>query len=118
MPLRSRRSRLEEQRRSPSAVLNRNFCAATFAGVMDEFNGGSSHVGDFCPGAGDKLDRRIIVFDDAMRGDELVDDHEADRIGLDRRNNCFDDRPGNAGASFRLLGDDDFRLAPGVDVFR
>jgi hypothetical protein len=52
---------------------------------------------------------------DAVRSDKRVDDHQPDFVGLDRGNCGVDDRAGDACANLRLLGDDDFCFATGVD---
>jgi hypothetical protein len=50
-----------------------------------------------------------------MRGDERIDDQQAEFVFLDCRNDGVDDRPRDDRAGSGLLGDYDFRLAPGVD---
>ena len=59
----------------------------------------------------------VVVLDDAMRGDEGIDAdlHQADLVGLDRRDYRAHDRPRDDGAVFGLLGDDDLGFAPSVD---
>jgi hypothetical protein len=79
-----RRSHLCEQGRAAAAVVDRDFGAARLAGMVNELDGAPGHIRDFGPSRRDNLNRGIVVFDDAVRGDERVDDHEADSVRAHR----------------------------------
>ena len=106
-----------EQRGPAAAVFHGDFVIAgqILARVVHEFDRATGDVGDLRPRRRDKLDRRIVVFGHAMTGDERVDNHQADIVRPDRCNDVVDDRACDDAASPGLFGDNDFRLAAGVE---
>ena len=63
--------------------------------MVHELDRAAGDVGNFRPGRSDKLDRGVVVFDDAVRSDKGVNDHQPDFVVLDRGNYRLDDRPSN-----------------------
>jgi hypothetical protein len=112
---RPRRSGLGEHRGSAAPILDVDHGAASLASVMHELDRSVRDVGNFGPCCSDELDRGVVVLSNAMRSDERVHDHEADRVGLDGCYDGIDDRTGYDRSVPGLFRDDDFRLAPGID---
>jgi hypothetical protein len=85
------------------------------ANVMDQFDRASVFVRDFRPCLRDTIDRAIVVFGDAMAGNERIYDYDVDLPLADFSFQLVDHRSGDDDLVPKFFRDDDGRFATAAD---